>query len=232
MMTAEQEGGYIRLLCYCWDSGDCSLPDNEEQLIVMARISKGGWKMVGKCFEPHPEKQGFLTNKKLYDILHEQVAWKKKSSIGGKKSAAKRAENNKNSKGGWKMVATKSNPSSSSASSSATANIGEVSPITPLPVWLPMEQWSAFKEMRKRIRKPMTDHAEKLALKKLQKFHADGKDVAAILDYNILNNYQGVFEPKGESHGKSTFDQAGLKAAAAICEEFVLEAQHAISDKS
>ena len=128
LMTAEQEGAYIRLLCYCWDSGDCSLPADEEQLIKMSRISKGGWEMVGKCFIPHPEKPGFLTNKKLLEMLHEQCAWKVKSSIGGKRSGEKRSlkafDNNRKSKGGstkpqpdgWEMVATKSNPSSASAS--------------------------------------------------------------------------------------------------------------------
>lgn len=121
LMTAEQEGAYLRLLCYCWDSGDCSLPNDDEQLIKMSRVSKGGWEMVRKCFIPHPEKEGFLTNKRMLEELEQQRSWKVKSSIGGKKSAQKRAENKEHSKGGWEMVATKSNPATASATASATS---------------------------------------------------------------------------------------------------------------
>src|ERR1019366_7116705 len=100
LMSPEQEGAYIRLLCYCWDSGDCSLPDNDEQLIVMSRVSRGGWSLVKVCFIPHPEKEGFLTHKRLLEEMQKQRSWSKKSSIGGKKSAAKRAEKQKHFKGG------------------------------------------------------------------------------------------------------------------------------------
>ncbi len=100
VMTPEQEGGYIRLLCYCWNSGDCSLPDNDDELIALARLSKGGSTNViapiKRCFVPHPEKPGFLTNERLQKEIAKQAAWKKKSSNGGKQSS----ENKRKSKGG------------------------------------------------------------------------------------------------------------------------------------
>lgn len=121
LMSPEQEGGYIRLLCYCWDSGDCSLPADETQLIAMSRLSKGGWEMVAKCFIPHPEKEGYLTNERLYAELVKQRAWSRKSSIGGKKSAAQRIVKQKNLKGGSQMVGEWYQPKGNIASASASA---------------------------------------------------------------------------------------------------------------
>ncbi len=126
-MSPEQEGAYIRLLCYCWDSGDCSLPNNTDQLIAMSRISKGGWEMVGKCFIPHPEKQGFLTNQRLYQELLKQRAWQQKSSIGGKNSAIKRIEKQKLSKGGTQMVGEWLVPKGNIATASASSKREESS---------------------------------------------------------------------------------------------------------
>lgn len=124
MMTSEEEGAYIRLLCYCWDSGDCSLPNDDTKLSIMSRLNErwfnGGSTTLKKCFIPHPEKDGFLTNQRLYDEMLKQRAWSDKSSEGGKKSALKRAEKKQLSKGGSKMVATKSNVALASASSFAS----------------------------------------------------------------------------------------------------------------
>lgn len=76
--------------------------------------------------------------------------------------------------------------------------------VTPLPPWLPVIEWEAYQEMRKKIRKPMTSHAEQLAIKKLENFQFEGKNIVEILNYSILNNYQGIFEPKqeGQNYGK------------------------------
>src|SRR5271154_6429275 len=104
MMPPDLEGAYIRLLCYCWDSGDCSLPDDDKQLAVLSRLNEGwfngGSTMLRNCFIPHPNKQGFLTNERLLTETIKQAAWSNKSSIGGKKSAEKRAANKQQSKGG------------------------------------------------------------------------------------------------------------------------------------
>jgi hypothetical protein len=85
---------------------------------------------------------------------------------------------------------------------------------TPLPPWLPVIEWEAFKEMRRKSKKSMTPHAEKLAIKKLENYHFEGKDIKEILNYNILNNYQGIFEPKpqGELYGQPKPSKWGTAA--------------------
>jgi uncharacterized protein YdaU (DUF1376 family) len=146
LMSPAQEGAYVRLLAYCWDSGDCSLPDDDDELAVLSRLGEGwfngGSTVVRKCFIPHPTKAGYLSNQRLLEEAQKQTAWQKKSSDGGKKSAAKRAENKEKLKGGSAVVQPNANPplqpnansSSSSASSSAEriedddSGAGEISP--------------------------------------------------------------------------------------------------------
>lgn len=65
-----------------------------------------------------------------------------------------------------------------------------------IPDWLPAEAWAGFIEMRKKIKKPMTDHAAGLIIKKLDGFRADGQDVAQILNNSIENSWQSVFEDR------------------------------------
>lgn len=108
MMSPAQEGAYIRLLAYCWDSGDCSIPDDDEQLAIMSRLGegwfKGGSTVVRKCFITHPQKPGYLTNGRMLEEAQKQEAWKRKSSEGGKKSATQRSEKTQSSKGGSRVV--------------------------------------------------------------------------------------------------------------------------------
>lgn len=65
-----------------------------------------------------------------------------------------------------------------------------------LPHWIKTESWEAFIEMRKKIKKPMTDHAKNLAIAKLGRFLAEGYDPNAILDNSVLHDWQGLFPPK------------------------------------
>lgn len=83
-------------------------------------------------------------------------------------------------------------------------------PITPptpeeapaLPPWLPLIEWNAFRQMRSKIRKPMTSHAEKLALGKLSKLRTSGHDAGQILDNSTMNGWQDLYEPKANGHAK------------------------------
>jgi uncharacterized protein YdaU (DUF1376 family) len=108
LMTPEQEGAYIRLLCLCWESGDCSIPDDDHQLAMLCRLGEGWFKgsstVVRKKFIPHPNKPGFLTNDRLIKEANKQADWAQKCSNGGKKSAEKRAEQQSKSKGGSRVV--------------------------------------------------------------------------------------------------------------------------------
>lgn len=57
---------------------------------------------------------------------------------------------------------------------------------------------AAFAEHRKKLKKPMTDYAKKLLLKKLQKLAKTEQEQIAILNQSIENGWQGVFPLGGE----------------------------------
>lgn len=132
MMTPEEEGAYIRLLCYAWGDPDCSLPDDDNALASLSRLGErwfnGRSTNVRKCFEPHPEKPGRIYNKRLSIEREKQVERSVKNSEAGVKSGqSRRCGTNKRSA----VVQPKTNerstnveqtlnlPSSSSSSSSS-----------------------------------------------------------------------------------------------------------------
>lgn len=76
-----------------------------------------------------------------------------------------------------------------------------------LPDWLPLAEWDGFKEMRNKIKKPMTPRAERMAIGKLEDFRAKGHDPTEILNQSTFSDYQDLYEPKGksnENHSRNT----------------------------
>lgn len=84
-----------------------------------------------------------------------------------------------------------------------------------LPDWLPTENWQGFVEMRQKIRKPMTQRAASMVLKKLEGFMQAGQDVAAILDQSVVKSWQDVFpiRQQYQQHGQS---QSGMNKQEAL----------------
>lgn len=68
-----------------------------------------------------------------------------------------------------------------------------------LPDWLPLAAWNAFLEMRKKIKKPPTNYAQELLLKKLAAFYANDLDPGVILNQSIMNGWQDLYAPKEAS---------------------------------
>ena len=63
-----------------------------------------------------------------------------------------------------------------------------------------METLKAFEEMRKKIKKPLTDKAKELIVKKLSKISNGNGDIAIeIMENSITNSWQGVFPLKNEN---------------------------------
>lgn len=70
-------------------------------------------------------------------------------------------------------------------------------PTVVLPVWLPVEKWDAFVEMRKKQKKPMTDYAIKLMVDKLKRLRDAGHNIGELIDKSITNGWLDIYEPKG-----------------------------------
>jgi hypothetical protein len=75
--------------------------------------------------------------------------------------------------------------------------------------WIDPESWLAFREMRKKIKAPLTPYAEKLILRELVKLKQAGHDPQCCLDQSICNCWRDVFplRDKGISKQSTTIDE-------------------------
>lgn len=81
-----------------------------------------------------------------------------------------------------------------------------------LPDDLPADEWDAFVEMRKRIKKPMTDHAKRLAVGKLHKLRSSGHDPTDVLNQSTLNSWQDLYPIKENRHERPNSHRDGRSA--------------------
>lgn len=80
-----------------------------------------------------------------------------------------------------------------------------------MPDFIPPDAWEGFKAMRKALKKPLTEYAEKLAISKLEAFHNQGQDVAAVLNQSTMNSWLGLFEVRDERRSVSRQAPASQK---------------------
>lgn len=124
LLTLEEEGIYIRLLCYCWKNG--SIPSDPE--ICARLVGKGALTTpitnVQQRFKIDPLNPSRMIHERLEREREKQESWIEKSRIGGKKGAAKRwgTRNCKKNGGGHKMVKDCSIPNDDSSSSSSSSS--------------------------------------------------------------------------------------------------------------
>jgi hypothetical protein len=72
-----------------------------------------------------------------------------------------------------------------------------------IPSWVPKECWEAFLDMRKQNKKPMTEHAKGLAIKKLEQLRDAGNAPDEVLNQSTMNCWQGLFELNGRSRKRN-----------------------------
>ena len=70
-----------------------------------------------------------------------------------------------------------------------------------LPVSIDGNDWMDYEAMRRSIRKPMSDRARHLAVKKLEELRQLGHAPSAVLQQSILNSWQGLFPVSGPKPG-------------------------------
>jgi len=68
------------------------------------------------------------------------------------------------------------------------------------PLWLPIEAWQGWVEMRKQRKRPLTDRAKTRALTKLEVLHLAGHDINELLDRSTINGWLDIYEPKGKTN--------------------------------
>jgi len=91
-MTLEEEGAYIRLLCYCWSSG--SIPADPERC---ARLAGKGCSVavatsVQRAFNEHPTDTARLVHNRLEIERENQRIRREQASNAGKRAGESRAK--------------------------------------------------------------------------------------------------------------------------------------------
>jgi len=84
--TAEEVGGYIRLLCHQWDKG--CIPNDDKKILQLSGMKSKSLAAVKSKFVVNTD--GFLQNERLEKTRAAQEEFRKKASVAGKKSAEKR----------------------------------------------------------------------------------------------------------------------------------------------
>jgi phage replication O-like protein O len=84
--------------------------------------------------------------------------------------------------------------------------------VVEIPEWINKETWDAFVEMRKVIKKPMTDRAKELMLGKLEKLKYLGQNVTEVLNQSILNNWSDVYEVRGKDGNTGRYNQKDTRS--------------------
>lgn len=85
----------------------------------------------------------------------------------------------------------------------------------PRPAWLPPE-WEEFEKHRREKRVGYTPTAREGAIRKLQAWRDEGRDLVGILRHSIDNGYTGLFEPRGRPNGDGNQTVAAQWARAPI----------------
>ena len=62
-----------------------------------------------------------------------------------------------------------------------------------IPDWIPVDAWNDFVDSRKKLRKPLTQGAIKLAISTLSKLKLEGNDPKEVIEQSILSGYSGLF---------------------------------------
>jgi hypothetical protein len=94
----------------------------------------------------------------------------------------------------------------------------KTAPVT-LPDWLDADLWREFLAHRKTLKKPMTDYAQSLAFKLLQRMKDAGHDPRDSIEQSIFNGWQGLFEPRAveiKSAAQTDYERTRDRDAAAI----------------
>lgn len=86
-----------------------------------------------------------------------------------------------------------------------------------LPAWLSEEDWQAWKQHRKEIKKTLTASTEKAQIRKLEKYLADGHQPADVIEHSIAGGYTGLFPEnqngKARTNGSAASSERHISAA-------------------
>lgn len=125
MMTPEQEGAFIHLLCYAWQSSGvpCSLPNDDATLAHLSRLGKR-WAKVGTFvkaqFDVMEDDPTRLRNAKLWDVFQDANAKHQRRVRAGQTGGIAKAERKQTASNSLAMLEQSSSSTASNALAKAS----------------------------------------------------------------------------------------------------------------
>ena len=233
-MAREQRGDYIDSLAASWDQdepGTLPLP-----IELSAKICGISVRSFRKFVETFPELWQIdgdrLVNPELRAQWVEMQQRQQVLSDAGKRGNAKKYGQSSGGESGGDRSASASasalqnqeplpyTVSSKSAEKQETAVPGSghvAARRNPLIEEFSEEVYLAlleFEKFRKRIRKPLTEHALDLLLQRLGELRAQGQDPVKVIDQSIMNGYQGLFPVRGQNGQHESFEERRQRKSA------------------
>jgi len=194
-MTLEQQGAYMRLLCFAWLDDDCSLPNDDAELASLSGMGErwftNGSQVVRRCFTEMPNNPSRLVNERLVVEREKQAEWRKKSAEGGRKSGKTRRLAKRTNAEAKTNQTTNQKPTLLSAVCSLQNN--------PLPPCLEANEefvaaWQKWIAHVKAVNRKVTPYALELQLQKCEKWGPVW--AATVIRHSIEHNWKGLFAPK------------------------------------
>ena len=81
-----------------------------------------------------------------------------------------------------------------------------------IPDWIPVDAWNDFVDSRKKLRKPLTQGAIKLAISTLSKLKSEGNDPKEVIEQSILSGYSGLFPVNNGKQSNTDQNRAVIEA--------------------
>lgn len=231
LMSNEEVGCYIKLLCFCWIHGSIPTDFLKISKIIFEKNKKTEkiFKKISHCFVMSECGARYI-NLRLEKERKKQLNHKLNKQNSGKIGAEKRWENaDQKYSNAMAVLSTSAIAKNSSSSSSLIKkkdinikNIfiskkekSEKMAELEIPDFLQKEDWINFVQHRMEIKKPMSDLAKQKAILKLQQLHNEGEKISDVINQSIVNGWQGLFpaaKQKGFSGANAASSNTGQKS--------------------
>lgn len=209
-LTRSQHGAYLLILIDYFATGEA--PPNDDLLLARLTLcdTQSEWLAIRKAIAQYFEITDVWLNSRCEkELLARRSEHTKKSEAGKKGNEIKWGTsqsdtgsdtlNDRNTRSQKLDVRSKKLEvidQKSETSKPKSKELRETRLIIPpiqIPDWIPVDAWNDFVDSRKKLRKPLTQGAIKLAISTLSKLKAEGNDPKEVIEQSILSGYSGLF---------------------------------------
>lgn len=213
-MPPLMEWVYLQICIYNWDKAE-AMPMAEAGLRLARHPD---WKAdlerlidAGKVHQTRGDK--IFVERAMAAAKKSLILWEKRSR--GGKNAKINADNQSDAEHSSKSERSNLNLSQSLSLRSTKVDQCAREISGDLVFSVPSEIWADWKAHRKASGNALTDHAERLGIKALEKLWNAGHDPTAVIEQSIVNGWKGFFEIKGSNRNGNARSGNGFLDAVA-----------------